>query len=58
MQNIHICMTDDNDMRIVFRPTNEQHKRLNNVFMKSGRFKHMSEMMRYIVEIGLKKLEE
>ena len=48
---------EQTDSRIVFRPTVEQHKRLQNVFMKLGRFRSVSEMMRYIVEIGLKELE-
>ena len=49
---------EQNDTRIVFRPTNEQYKRLSNLFLKSGRYKHLSELLRHLLEIGLDKLEE
>lgn len=55
---LHFCMTDKQNTRIVFRPTDEQYKRLNNVFLKTGRYRHLSELLRHILEIGLKKLEE
>jgi len=50
-------MTEEQNTRIVFRPTDEQYKRLNKVFLEAGRYKHMSELLRHIMEIGLNELE-
>jgi len=51
--------TDEtNNMRIVFRPTKQQYDRLYNMLNTSGRYKHLSELIRHIVEIGLNELEE
>lgn len=49
---------DENDLRIVFRPTTKQYSRISNIYLNSGRYKHLSELMRELVEIGLNKLEE
>lgn len=52
-------MTDDNENnRIIFRPTEQQYKRINNLFMASGRYKTMSEMLRHMTEISLEVLEK
>ena len=51
-------MTEENNQRIIFRPTGQQHKRLNQLFSTSGRYKHMSELLRHILEIGLDELEK
>ena len=50
-------MTTDDNQRIIFRPTGQQYKRLNKIFSESGRYKHMSELLRHIMEIGLNELE-
>jgi len=52
-------MTEEQiNTRLIFRPTEGQYKRLNKVFSKSDRYKHMSELLRHIVEIGLNELEK
>jgi len=51
-------MNEEANTRIVFRPTEEQYKRLNKIFTNSGRYKHMSELLRHILEIGLDDLEK
>ena len=56
-QLLHNCMTEENNLRIVFRPTMVQHKRLN-ALMGSGKYKHLSELIRHILEIGMDELEE
>lgn len=43
--------------RISFRPTEKQVKRLDEL-MKSGRYKHQSELLRHILEIGMDGLEK
>lgn len=51
-------MDEESNVRLVFRPTKEQYKRLHNLFLKAGQYKHMSELLRRILEIGLDNLEE
>lgn len=50
-------MTDDNNYRLIFRPTKIQYDRINTIYMNSGRYKHLSELLRHIVEEGLEKIE-
>jgi len=45
------------NLRIVFRPTDEQYRRIM-VIMGLGKFKHMSELIRHVLEIGLDDLEK
>ena len=47
-----------NNLRLIFRPTKKQYDRLQKVYTESGRYKHLSELLRHIVEIGLDELEE
>ena len=47
---------NDNNNRIIFRPTDEQYNRLIKQ-MNKGQFKHMSELIRYCIERGLRDLE-
>ena len=49
-------MNDDSNMRLVFRPTIEQYNKLQTV-MESGKYKHLSELLRHLINIGLEKLE-
>lgn len=51
-------MLEENEKRIIFRPTEKQLKRIDTVFKKTGRYRTLSEMYRHIFEIGLDKLEE
>ncbi len=51
-------MTEDQDARLIFRPTKTQYDRVNKLFTDSGRYKHLSELLRHITEIGLDELEE
>ena len=53
---IQRCMNDDSNMRLVFRPTTEQYNKLQTV-MESGKYKHLSELLRHLINIGLEKLE-
>jgi len=50
-------MTDENNMRIIFRPTKKQYERMQKLYSESGRYKHLSELLRHIMEIGLDDLE-
>jgi len=50
-------MTDENNMRIIFRPTKKQYDRMQKIYIDSGRYKHLSELLRHIMEIGLDDLE-
>jgi len=54
---IHICMTEETNNRLVFRATEIQYKRLNQLLINASQYKTMSELLRHIVEIGLKQLE-
>lgn len=51
-------MTDENNLRIIFRPTKMQYDRMQNIYISSGRYKHLSELLRHIMEIGLDELEK
>lgn len=49
----------ENNMRLIFRPTDEQTKRFNKIFKEgTDRYKTKSELLRDILNIGLDKLEE
>jgi len=48
---------DGNNMRLVFRPTTNQYTRLQKIY-NQGRFKHLSELIRHILNLGLDKFEE
>jgi hypothetical protein len=51
-------MNDDlSETRIIFRPTPEQYKRLLKVFDGSGRYRHLSELIRHCINIGLDEIE-
>ena len=55
---IQSCMSRlPENLRIVFRPTDVQYKRLMKL-MALGKYKHLSELIRHIVEIGLDALEK
>lgn len=56
-KNIYGNMEMDNNTRIIFRPTGMQYKRLGKM-LASGHYKHMSELIRSILEIGLDALEK
>ena len=49
-------MLNNSDNRIVFRPTDKQKMRLDKI-MESGKYKHLSELIRHLIEIGLKEIE-
>jgi len=51
-------MSGETDERIIFRPTKNQYKRLNKLFKEADRYKHLSELLRHILEIGLNELEK
>ena len=57
IHSLPVCMTTDNNMRIIFRPTKQQYDRLHNLYSKSGRYKHFSEMLRHVIEEGINVLE-
>jgi len=47
------------NLRIVFRPTETQYKRLQKIYADGTRkYKHLSEVIRHIMEIGLDELEK
>ena len=50
-------MVEENVFRFIFRPTTQQITRFNKL-MSTGRFKHMSELLRRIMEIGMDDLEK
>jgi len=50
-------MTEENNYREIFRPSIQIKKRLDKL-MASGHFKHRSELLRRIMEIGLDDLEK
>jgi len=50
--------TDENNLRIIFRPTKIQYDRIQKLLVDSGRYKHLSELIRHLVEIGLDELEK
>ena len=50
-------MVEENNFRLVFRPTKPQLKRFNNL-MSTGHFVTMSDLLRQILEIGLDELEK
>jgi len=50
-------MTEETNNRLVFRATEIQYKRLNQLLINASQYKTMSELLRHIVEIGLKQLE-
>ena len=50
-------MSDEENMRLIFRPTSEQYNRIQNM-LNSGRYKHLSEILRQCVNIGLDQLEK
>lgn len=47
---------DENNYRLVFRPTQDQYDRIQKL-MVTGRFKHLSELLRQMTNIGLDELE-
>jgi len=50
-------MTEETNMRIVFRPTEIQYNRLNKLLTQASQYKTMSELIRHLLEIGLKEVE-
>ncbi len=48
---------DENNLRLVVRPTQDQYDRIQKL-MATRRFKHLSELLRQMINIGLDKLEE
>jgi len=48
----------DNDTRLVFRPTKEMYNRLYNLLLNSGQYKHLSEVIRHIISVGLDEIEK
>ena len=48
---------DENNLRVIYRPTKEQYNRLIRVLNKSQRYKHLSELLRHAVDEGLNKIE-
>ena len=50
-------MNDNNNMRLIFRPTKEQYKRIQQIY-NQGRYKHISELLRHALNIGLDQMEE
>lgn len=50
------AMTDENNMRLIVRPTTDQYNRLQKIY-ETGRYKHLSELLRHIINIGLEHIE-
>ena len=54
---IQSCMSKmPENLRLIFRPTETQYKRFQRL-LASGKYKHMSELIRHIMEIGMDELE-
>jgi len=48
---------DENEQRFIFRPTEEQVTRIEEM-LKTGKYKHRSELIRRALNIGLDELEK
>jgi len=48
----------NDDTRLVFRPTKEIHNRLYNLLLNSGQYKHLSEVIRHVISVGLDEVEK
>jgi hypothetical protein len=51
-------MTEKNsNVRLIVRPTTVQYNRIHKILSESGQYKHLSELLRHLLEIGLIELE-
>ena len=50
-------VSNENNMRLIFRPTTEQYQRIHEL-MDTGRYKTLSEILRQALNYGLDRIEK